>query len=236
MKRYLRILILSIMKKIPPILGLSFLLHLDNWIYYFLSQQAIYYNQGVHPKHRLTKYHDFFIERIQPGERVIDIGCGIGAVTYDIAENAGAYVLGIDMNPALIDEAVRKHHHPRAEYLYADIQEDQIEGDFDVVVMSNILEHLADRSVLIHRLQNKLNPSRWLIRVPLYDRDLRVPLKKEIGIEWRLDPTHEIEYTIESFIAEIKQAELKINHLEVHWSEIWAEVNSLEGSGEKQDK
>jgi hypothetical protein len=63
-----------------------------------------------------------------------------------------------------------------------------------------------------------------LIRVPLFERDWRVPLKKELGVEWRLDPTHETEYTIESWAQEIEEAGLKVTHQEIRWSEIWAEA------------
>jgi len=30
-----------------------------------------------------------------------------------------------------------------------------------------------------------------------------VPLKQELKVEWRLDPTHEVEYSLESFQEEI---------------------------------
>jgi len=58
----------------------------------------------------------------------------------------------------------------------------------------------------------------------LFERDWRVPLKKELGVEWRLDTTHETEYTLESFKEEIANAGLSITHLEVQWGEIWAQV------------
>ena len=33
---------------------------------------AIAYDGGVHAKHRLMRYHDFFVERVEVGERVLD--------------------------------------------------------------------------------------------------------------------------------------------------------------------
>ena len=68
-------------------------------------------------------------------------------------------------------------------------------------------------------------PAHILIRVPLFERDWRVPLKQELGVEWRLDPTHEIEYTIESFAEEIAEAGLTVSLQEIRWGEIWAEVS-----------
>jgi len=69
---------------------------------------------------------------------------------------------------------------------------------------------------------------RFLLRVPLFERDWRVPLKKELGVEWRLDSTHENEYTLESFQEEIQEAGLKIQYLEVRWGEIWCEAVTSE--------
>lgn len=69
-------------------------------------------------------------------------------------------------------------------------------------------------------------PARWLIRVPTYERDWRVPLMDQLGCECRLDATHETEYTRESFHEELSQAGLAIIHEEYRWGEIWAEARS----------
>jgi hypothetical protein len=36
-------------------------------------------------------------------------------------------------------------------------------------------------------------------------------------VEWRLDTTHETEYTLESFVDEISKAGCRIVHQEVRW-------------------
>ena len=61
-----------------------------------------------------------------------------------------------------------------------------------------------------------------IIRVPLFERDWRVPLKREIGVDYRLDSTHFIEYTQEGFLEELREAKLKATHVEVRWGEIWS--------------
>ena len=94
----------------------------------------------------------------------------------------------------------------------------------DVVILSNILEHLPARPFFLKYLQEVAMPSRILIRVPLFERDWRVPLKVELGVDWRLDPTHETEYTLESFASEMEAAGLRLQQQEVRWGEIWAEV------------
>jgi 2-polyprenyl-3-methyl-5-hydroxy-6-metoxy-1,4-benzoquinol methylase len=95
---------------------------------------------------------------------------------------------------------------------------------FDVVILSNVLEHLSGRPEFLRRIQAITPTGRILIRVPLFERDWRVPLRKELGVEWRLDSTHETEYTLESFAEEMIATGLKIIHQQVRWGEIWAEV------------
>ena len=43
----------------------------------------------------------------------------------------------------------------------------------------------------------------------IVDRDWIALYKKEIGVEYRLDKTHYIEYTLDTFQAELKKAGLK---------------------------
>jgi len=204
--------------------ALRFLLHLDNYLYTLEGKKAVEYGGGIHTKHRHIRYHDFFVSRISKGERVLDIGCGNGALTRDIAERAEAYVIGIDLNPDNIAKAKRRYAHPKVEYRVGDALKDLPQERFDVVVLSNVLEHLSNRVEFLRKIQTTLNPSRILIRVPLYERDWRVPLKEELGVDYRLDPTHRIEYTVEGFAEEVEEAGFKIAYQEIRWGEIWAEV------------
>ena len=45
-------------------------------------------NGKCHPKHKIIKYHDFFLENINETDKVLDLGCGIGHLTYDIAKKS----------------------------------------------------------------------------------------------------------------------------------------------------
>ena len=209
---------------LPPDEALRFLFRLDEQLYVLEGIKAMEYNGGIHTKHRHTHYHNFFVGRIHEGERVLDIGCGMGDVAYDVAMKAGAEVMGIDLNHQNIAQARSRYHHPRLRFIVGNALQDLPDEPFDVVVLSNILEHLEARYTFLRRVQEKVRPSRFLIRVPLYERDWRVPLKRELGVEWRLDLTHETEYTLESFAEEMGAAGLRITHQEVRWGEIWAEA------------
>jgi SAM-dependent methyltransferase len=211
-------------RALSPADGLRFLFSLDAALYALQGELAVGYGGGVHPKHCLTRYHDFFVNRIRAGERVLDVGCGIGAVAYDVAEQAGAEVVGIDLSAPNIATARQRYVHPRVRYVVGDALRDLPSGRFDVVILSNVLEHLTGRPEFLQRVREAVQPARFLVRVPLFERDWRVPLKRELGVEWRLDPTHETEYTLESFSEEMKTAGLRIAYQQVCWGEIWAEV------------
>ena len=225
---YLRTIIFQLIRRkiyqMEPEDSLRFLFNLDNDLYPLHSDMATGYNGGVHAKHRLTKYHDFFVERIKPEERVLDVGSSSGAVAYDIAERSEALVLGIDIDEEGIERGRTQFAHPRLELLVGDVYTWEADREFDVVVLSNVLEHLKDRARLLKRLQSMSRAKRFLIRVPVYQRDWRVALKRELGMEWRLDNTHETEYTVEAFAEEMQAAGLNILHLEVRWGEIWSEL------------
>jgi glycosyltransferase involved in cell wall biosynthesis/SAM-dependent methyltransferase len=210
---------------LEPAEALRFLFDLDARLYPLQGQLAVAYGGGLHTKHRHTRYHDFFVQRVRAGERVLDIGCGNGAVAFDIAEKAWAEVTGIDLAEPNIAVARQRYPHPRVRYLVGDAMSDLPDERFDVIVMSNVLEHLEQRSAFLRAVQARYQPARWLIRVPLFERDWRVPLKQELGVEYRLDPMHTIEYTPETFASELRQAGLQIDHQEIRWGEIWAEAH-----------
>jgi SAM-dependent methyltransferase len=209
---------------LPPDAGMRFLLDLDGGLYEIEGYAAVRYGDGEHPKHRLTCYHDFFVTRVRLGERVLDIGCGIGAVARDVAERSQAWVVGIDLSAEEIATARNHYAHPRVEYCVGNALTDLPDERFDVVILSNVLEHLPSRPAFLQRMVEVVRPSRVLVRVPIYERDWRVPLKKELGVDYRLDVTHETEYTLDGFAEEMALAHLVVFHQEIRWGEVWAEV------------
>jgi SAM-dependent methyltransferase len=203
--------------------SLVFLLELERYLFSLTGTESCRYGHGIHSKHRHTHYHDFFCQRIKTGEKVLDIGCGNGALSYDLAK-AGGQVTGVDYNKDHILFAQKQFFHPGLELIHGDVLKD-IQGDrYDTVVISNVLEHIDDRIGFLKKVQQRLKPDRWLIRVPLYDRDWRVPLMEEIGVDFRLDETHYIEYSREILIEELQQAGLHPRFLEIHWGEVWCEA------------
>jgi SAM-dependent methyltransferase len=201
--------------------ALIFCLRASNLLYKIISYLSIKYEKGIHPKHRLIGYHDFFLENVCSTDRVLDIGCGNGALSFDVASKARS-VLGVDIEKNNIDVANSKFRGNKVKYIVCDATKDLSGEKFDVIILSNVLEHIdkrVDFLVSIRSLAGK-----YLIRVPMFDRDWIPLYKKELGIEWRLDLTHFTEFTKKTFEKEVSSAGYKIKSLSVQFGEIWAVV------------
>jgi len=188
-----------------------------------VDEAALHYGGGIHPKHRLTGYHDFFCSRILPGEKVLDVGCGYGAVAKSMADT-GAIVTGIDIDGENIRLARSRFGNSGITFIEADATQFLPSDSFDVVVLSNVLEHIEDRQTFLKRLLLLSKPAKCLIRVPTETRDWSVPLRKELGLPYFSDPGHYEEYTEETFRKEMKEAGLEVQEMISRWGEFWVEV------------
>lgn len=200
---------------------LSALLDAHSKIETMAATTAVRYGGGVNPKHRIMAYHEFFTARVRPGERVLDVGSGNGFLALSMAQ-AGANVEGVEIVPANVEIARARHAHPNIVYRVGDVTRDTLSPGFDTVAMSNVLEHLPDRAALLRRLTTQTGAKRFLIRIPCFDRDWLVPLRKELGLDWRSDSTHETEYTLAEFDSELAAAGLARAETILRWGEIWA--------------
>ena len=107
------------------------------------------------------------------------------------------------------------------EFVVGDARYYEFSEKFNTIILSNVLEHIKYRKLFLKTLIKKVSPKIILIRVPIFERDWKVPLKKELGVDWRLDNTHYIEYKVEELLTEIKASNLKIKSLVIKWGEAW---------------
>lgn len=181
---------------------------------------------GTHPKHRIMRYHEWFMQRIDKDMDVLDIGSSRGELTIDLSKIAKS-VTGVEIDENNYKYAL-DNNNSNIEYILGDINHLSLKKEFDAVVMSNVLEHIEDRAKILNKVNRLIkDDGKLLIRVPAFDRWWWIPYKKEIGVEWRSDVTHFIEYTEEGLKEELKEADFKILSLEKMWGEIYAECEKL---------
>ena len=202
-------------------LWIKVLLKLHNFLYLKISTTSLKLNNGLHPKHRIMKYHQYFIDNIEEHSNILDIGCGIGALANSIAKKAN-FVLACDINIKCLEIAKNTFKKDNVKFIYADATSYKFNASFDYIILSNVLEHIKDRIIFLKKIKHLAKY--LLIRVPMINRSWLPLYKKELGVEYRLDPSHYIEYTFDTFQKEIENAGLQINSYSIQFGEIWAKI------------
>lgn len=97
---------------------------------------------------RLDRVYDRLVEHVRSGDRVLDIGCGTGALSLRAAAR-GANVRGIDVNPDMLDIAAARARaadlESRVEWVEAGAAE--LDGErpgYDVVMSGLCFSELGD--------------------------------------------------------------------------------------------
>ncbi len=106
---------------------------------------------------------DFLLPHLVPGMRLLDVGCGPGTITLDLAELvAPGEVIGVDQAPVQLERAralatergissVRFEQADLFALPYAD-------ASFDVVFAHAVLMHVGDRLAALHEFRRVLRP------------------------------------------------------------------------------
>jgi len=121
---------------------------------------------------------------VRAGDRALDLGCGGGEFTAELA-HAGATAVGIDVAQAALRRA--RARHPELDFRIAPIDGPLPLADntFDLVWASEVIEHVADTARWLAEVRRVLAPrGRLLITTPSHGR-LRLTLG---GIERFSEP------------------------------------------------
>jgi 2-polyprenyl-3-methyl-5-hydroxy-6-metoxy-1,4-benzoquinol methylase len=117
----------------------------------------------------------FLTRELRPDLRVLDLGCGDGRFTAEIA-TSGARVVGAEVAQAAIDRA--RAHHPELEFERVEIDGELpfVDGAFELVWASEVIEHVSDTARWLSEVRRVLRPRGvLLITTPSHGR-LRVVL------------------------------------------------------------
>jgi trans-aconitate 2-methyltransferase len=91
----------------------------------------------------------------RPGERILDLGCGAGHLTAQIAA-AGAEVVGIDHSADMIEQARR--NFPRLRFDHADARIYTPGQPFDAIFSNAVLHWIREPASVIASIRQALKP------------------------------------------------------------------------------
>jgi SAM-dependent methyltransferase len=130
----------------------------------------------------------YLLARLRPGLDLLDVGCGPGTITADLAELvAPGRVVAVDSEPTVLDDAravARERGITNITFAVGDVDElEAADRSFDVVHAHQVLQHLIDPVAALREMRRVCRPDgvvaardsdyaamTWYPAVPALDR------------------------------------------------------------------
>jgi ubiquinone/menaquinone biosynthesis C-methylase UbiE len=116
-------------------------------------------SEAVLDRRSLHLDHRHLAGLLEPGLAVLDVGCGSGAITREIADAVAAdgSVVGLDVNADLLEHA-RRNPRPNLVYVHGDVRTFEWPDLFDVVTAARVLQWLADPAAALAAIARLTRP------------------------------------------------------------------------------
>lgn len=97
--------------------------------------------------------------RLQPTDNVLDIGCGDGKVTAELANRVPAgSVIGVDRSESMIALARQSFQLPNAQFRTLDAQALDYDANFDAVFSNSAIHWMPDQRAVVQGIARALKP------------------------------------------------------------------------------
>ena len=102
----------------------------------------------------------FLLPHLQAGQRIVDIGCGPGAITAGLAERvAPGEVLGLDRDAGYVEEAKARWTAPNVHFGEADAAALPLDDDsVDVAFLHAVLQHVESPADVLRQVRRVVRP------------------------------------------------------------------------------
>lgn len=143
-----------------------------------MSQQSHRSDPRILNRRTLQRDHRYLARVLRPGMNILDVGCGTGAITADIAKavDPDGTALGIDRDDANLAGAVQQYGGiANLRFECADILTlgDSLNNRFDIVTAARTLQWISE-------------PQRAILRMKMAAK----PGGRVIALDYNLDETH----------------------------------------------
>jgi 2-polyprenyl-3-methyl-5-hydroxy-6-metoxy-1,4-benzoquinol methylase len=158
----------------------------------------------------------FIMRQIGTPSSVLDVGCGPGIYTLEIARKINGMIVGIDIDQNKISQAKKLAKELNINNVQFE-QKDAItalsERRYDLIICSDVLEHIQNDKEVAQKMQKALNDKGRII--------ITSPTKTELNERYRTQFGHYREYT-KSDIEQLFQ-----NCTTTHYEEITRTIGTL---------
>lgn len=163
----------------------------------------------IHPKHLANLSQSrWYLEYVEPGQPVLDVGCGHGIHTLRVAGRAGT-TAGLDYN---------WHHLQMAKMLSNGLGTTAVTfllghveqglpfagGAFQRVLLLDVIEHLHRRVELLREIYRVLRPEGLLLLSAPNSHTRWKQRLQAAGLFSYTDPDHKVEYCWDELVAELR--------------------------------
>ncbi|PIQ77090.1 hypothetical protein COV82_06215 [Candidatus Peregrinibacteria bacterium CG11_big_fil_rev_8_21_14_0_20_46_8] len=93
---------------------------------------------------------------------ILDVGCGTGQAISQPLAQAGYTIIGLDIDAATVQKANSLNSHKNLTFVHSSIEHFKQTG-FDVVIASEVLEHVPDPRAFLEEMRKKIKPKGIII-------------------------------------------------------------------------
>jgi SAM-dependent methyltransferase len=135
-----------------------------------MSQQSHRSDPRILNRRSLQRDHSYLLRVLRTGMRILDVGCGTGAITVDIAKEVGpeGIVLGIDRDDANLTIAIQEYggienlRFESADILTFDVG-NRFDSGFDIVTAARTIQWISEPKRAIVNMKKAAKPGGHLI-------------------------------------------------------------------------